>query len=107
MAFIPETVLTAEALNAAFAEKATPADIDAAIAALVGGSSAALDTLSELAQALGDDENFAATVAQQLSGKQATLVAGENIKTINGESLLGGSDIKLTTMAQAFYFGNI
>ena len=36
---------------------------DAAIAAVVGGAPGALNTLDELAAALGDDASFAATVA--------------------------------------------
>lgn len=42
-----------------------------AVAALVDSSPAALDTLNELAAALGDDPNFAATVTNTLAGKAA------------------------------------
>lgn len=52
--------------DAEMATKATPADIAAAIAALQGGASSALDTLNELAAALGDDPDFAATIAAAL-----------------------------------------
>lgn len=49
------------------------ADVNAAIAAaidaLIAGAPGALDTLNELAAALGDDANFAATVTNSLSGK--------------------------------------
>lgn len=48
---------------------ATTAFVKAAIAALIGGSPALLDTLDELAQALGDDPNFAATMTTALAGK--------------------------------------
>lgn len=41
-----------------------------ALAALVGSAPVALDTLNELAAALGNDPNFAATVVNALSGKQ-------------------------------------
>lgn len=41
-----------------------------AISALVGSSPEALDTLNELAQALGNDPNFATTVTNALAGKQ-------------------------------------
>ncbi len=47
----------------------TQADLDAAIAALIGGAPAALDTLNELAAAFGDNPNFAATVTQSLTDK--------------------------------------
>jgi hypothetical protein len=45
------------------------AAVNAAVAALLGGAPAALDTLNELAAALGDDENFAATVTAALAAK--------------------------------------
>ncbi|CDG54578.1 hypothetical protein HALA3H3_790057 [Halomonas sp. A3H3] len=44
-------------------------DIDAAIAALVDSSPGALDTLNELAAALGDDPNFSTTMLNALAGK--------------------------------------
>ena len=43
--------------------------VSAAIAALVSGSPAALDTLNELATALGDDANFATTTATALGNR--------------------------------------
>jgi hypothetical protein len=46
--------------------------VAAAIAALVDSSPATLDTLNELAAALADDPNFAATTAAAIAGKQAT-----------------------------------
>jgi len=47
----------------------TKAAIDAAIAALVDSSPGALDTLNELAAALGDDPNFATTITNALALK--------------------------------------
>lgn len=41
------------------------------VAALVNSAPATLDTLKELADALGDDPNFATTVTTSLAGKQA------------------------------------
>lgn len=61
---------------------ATTEFIALAIAALVASSPAALDTLNELAAALGDDPNFATTVTNSLAGKQpsnANLTALSNI----------------------------
>ncbi|ELY7390870.1 phage tail protein [Cronobacter universalis] len=49
---------------------ATTAFVKAAIAALVASSPAALDTLNELAAALGNDPNFATTMTNALAGKQ-------------------------------------
>lgn len=55
---------------------ATMAAVQAAIAALVQSSPAALDTLNELAAALGNDPNFATTMTAALAGKEPTIVAG-------------------------------
>ena len=38
---------------------------------VIGAAPETLDTLNELAEALGDDPNFAATIAQQIGGKAA------------------------------------
>lgn len=49
---------------------ATTAFVKSAIAALVASSPAALDTLNELAAALGNDPNFATTMTNALARKQ-------------------------------------
>lgn len=49
---------------------ATTAFVKSAIAAMVGSAPAALDTLNELAAALGNDPNFATTITNSLAGKQ-------------------------------------
>lgn len=48
---------------------ATTAFVAAAVEAVVNGSPGALDTLNELAAALGNDANFSATVTNSLAGK--------------------------------------
>lgn len=48
----------------------TPADVAARLAAVIGAAPGALDTLAELAAALGNDANYAATVTTALAGKQ-------------------------------------
>lgn len=50
-------------------EYATETYVDRKVADLVDSSPEALDTLNELAAALGDDPNFAATVAQEIGKK--------------------------------------
>jgi hypothetical protein len=52
-----------------FTGYATETYVDDAVANLVDSSPAALDTLNELAAALGDDENFASTVTTALADK--------------------------------------
>ncbi len=54
--------------------------VDAAIEQLVNGSPAALDTLKELSDALGNDPNFAATITNALAGK-VDKVAGKGLST--------------------------
>ncbi len=49
---------------------ATTAFVKSAIAAMVGSAPATLDTLNELAAALGNDPNFATTMLNALAGKQ-------------------------------------
>lgn len=61
-------------LIAALAAKATPADIATAIANLVASAPSTLDTLNELAAALGNDPNFATTITT-LIGTKASQVA--------------------------------
>lgn len=53
--------------------------ISAAIAALVDSSPATLDTLNELAQALGDDPNFATTIATEIANR----VRYDAVQTLN------------------------
>jgi hypothetical protein len=50
---------------------AVVAYVEAEVAALLDAAPGALDTLNELAAALGDDANFAATVTAALAGKQS------------------------------------
>ena len=69
---------------------ATTAFVAQAIAALVNSAPGALDTLQELAAALGNDANFAATVTNALAGKlgktEKAASAG-NSDTLGGQSL--------------------
>ena len=64
-----QAIGTITGLVDALAGKATPADVAAALAGLVGSSPATLDTLNELAAALGDDPAFATTVSTALGNR--------------------------------------
>ena len=62
--------------------------VDTEVSALVDTAPAALDTLNELAAALGDDENFATTVSTNLGNK------ADKVTTITaGTGLSGGGDL--------------
>lgn len=58
----------------------------AAVAAVIDASPAALNTLNELAAALGDDENFSATITTELGNKQDKVpgVSGTEIGYLDG-----------------------
>ena len=80
---------------------ATTAYTDTAIANLVDSSPSALNTLNELAAALGDDANFSTTVTNSIATKMAT--AGGTFSgdvNFNGGAgaigILGGGDIRMT-----------
>ncbi|WP_410732542.1 phage tail protein, partial [Citrobacter freundii] len=62
---------------------ANTAFVQAAIAALVASSPAALDTLNELAVALGNDPNFAATMTNALAGKMDKTANGKDIADVS------------------------
>ena len=80
---------------------ATTAYTDTAIANLVDSSPSALNTLNELAAALGDDANFSTTVTNSIATKMplaggtftgdATFSGGAGAVTVSG-----GSDIRIT-----------
>lgn len=74
----------------------TAADISAAISAVVAGSPVTLDTLDEIAAALGDDPNFATTITN-LVGTKAPLIAPAltGAATLDGVSLVKTNDSRL------------
>jgi hypothetical protein len=58
---------------------ASTAYVDNAVSGLVDAAPGTLDTLNELAAALGDDANFATTVTHSIAAKQNQLTAGSNV----------------------------
>ena len=67
---------------------ATRSYVDTEVANLVDSSPSTLDTLNELAAALGDDPNFATTVANDIGDK-----ADKTININAGSGLTGGGDL--------------
>lgn len=62
-------------LDAAVASKASADDLTAALAELLDSAPDALNSLRELAEALGNDPNYAATIAAQIAALQASAEA--------------------------------
>ncbi|EAW5151251.1 hypothetical protein FFD44_20785 [Salmonella enterica] len=72
--------------TAAGIEIATAAFVAAKVAQLVGSAPETLDTLKELADALGNDPNFAITVLNKLAGKQPL---DDTLTALSGKSVDG------------------
>ena len=75
---------------------ATETYVGTAISNLVASSPATLDTLNELALALGSDPNFATTVATSIGTKQAQL-NGTGFVKISGTTISYDNSTYLTT----------
>ncbi|MBB3141217.1 hypothetical protein [Halomonas organivorans] len=84
---------TALATKADKSATLTPEQVDARLQALIDSAPASLDTLNELAAALGDDPDFAATVTTALAAKATTAQLADL------ESRVGDG---FTQLAQAF-----
>ena len=74
------------------------AAVAAAISALVDSSPAALDTLKELATALGNDANFSTTVTNALAAKAAKTNDTITVATADPTSAFNVRNIKATTV---------
>lgn len=85
-----ELATSAETVAGVDSQRAThpagvKAAIDSAVAALVNSSPTTLNTLSEIATALGNDPNFATSITAMIGGKQpldATLTAISGLTTV-------------------------
>jgi hypothetical protein len=77
---------------------AITAEIEAAVAALVGGAPGALDTLNELAAALADDAAFSTTVTNALAALRGgpALVAADQTARLALTGLAVGAQVKQT-----------
>lgn len=91
---LDEDNFASDSATAAPSQQSTKAYVDAALAALVDSSPAALDTLNELAAALGDDADFAGTVTTALGTKA-------NSSDVYTQAQLGDPDTNLVTLFNA------
>lgn len=97
------TIENIEGLVPALAGKTTPAEvaaaISAAIAALVGAAPGQLDAIDELANAIANDPNFAATMTAQLAAK---LAKAANLSDLP-DPVAARSNLKIWTGTEAAY----
>ena len=87
---------------------ATTAYTTTAIANLVDSAPGALNTLNELAAALGDDSNFSTTVTNSLATKLATNGNGSNVTNLNASNISSGTinDARLPATISSDITGN-
>jgi len=62
--------------------------VDTQVSGLVDSAPGALDTLNELAAALGDDANFSTTLSNTIAGK-----VSQSLEVISGDGLTGGGNL--------------
>jgi hypothetical protein len=77
-------------------DAATKGYVDTSVSALIDSAPGTLDTLNELAAALGDDPNFATTVATSIATKVSK--AGD---TMTGNLVMGANKVTSTTTPTA------
>ena len=90
----------------AWNEKPTQAEMKAAIAALVDSSPSTLDTLNEIAAALGDDPNFATTMTTEL-GKKLNLAGGTMTGDIKSQNIVPSANNTYELGSAAYVYKNI
>lgn len=77
-------------------QQSVKAYVDTKVSDLVGTASAVLDTLQELADALGGDENFATTVANQIGTVASDLATEAARITANEANIASVASINVT-----------
>ena len=79
-------------------------DLNTKITDLVGGAPGALDTLNELAAALADDANYAATITTALGTKEPAITAGTVTQYYKGDKTWATLDSAEVTENTNLYY---
>jgi hypothetical protein len=85
---IDEDTMTSNSDTKLPTQQSVKAYVDSKVSALVDSAPGALDTLNELAAALGDDANFSTTISNQIAGK-----VSQSLEIISGNGLTGGGNL--------------
>ena len=88
--------VTSSSLNTTLSSYATTSAVTTAISNVINAAPAALDTLKELADALGSDASFSTTVTTSLSGK---LTTANNLSELTATASTARTNLGLGTMA--------
>tara|TARA_B110000971_G_scaffold218364_1_gene257002 strand:+ start:297 stop:1400 length:1104 start_codon:yes stop_codon:yes gene_type:complete len=95
---------TAIDLKADQATTYTKVEVDVAISSLIANAPGALDTLNELAAALGDDENFSTNITNIISNTNENIVAANVAIEANEDDI---SSLHITTATNSFNISNV
>ena len=88
--------------SASLSGYATQSYVTSAISSLIDAAPAALDTLNELAAALGDDANFSTTITNSIASK-LSLTGGTLTGALNGTSASFSSNVTLGNNADLVF----
>jgi molybdenum-dependent DNA-binding transcriptional regulator ModE len=91
------TVSTTQVATTAFVQNV----VDVDVAALVASAPATLNTLNELADALGDDANFATTLTTNLGQKLGASASVTLTGAVTGTASFSANAVSVTTVATA------
>lgn len=88
--------VTSSSLSTTLSSYATTSAVNTAIANVINAAPAALDTLKELADALGSDASFSTTVTNSLAGK---LTTANNLSELTATASTARTNLGLGSMA--------
>lgn len=88
--------VTSSSLSTTLSSYATSSSVTTAISNVINAAPAALDTLKELADALGSDAAFSTTVTSSLAGK---LTTANNLSELTATASTARTNLGLGTMA--------
>jgi hypothetical protein len=103
--FVDDDTMAGNSAQVVASQQSIVAYVAAQIAALIGGAPGALDTLNELAAALGDDADFAATITAALADKAA--IADAVMKSLFDANTILAANTDNTPTARAIGEGEL